>query len=271
METGLEGVPETMLWTLHNRASEARRDDGIISDPECLRIYEAIDYDYERSFGRATASPGVRSYCFDQEVLAFAREHPTGWVINLAEGLETQRYRLADLDVTWMSVDLPEAMETRRSLLPRAQAERMIPCSALDPQWLDALECKRPPFNTALGLFMYFEERDVETLVRAVFDRFAGARLLFDSIPPWFSHKTTSPGGLALTPHYTAPRMPWGIRQADIAPTLRRWAPSIAEVRHLAYKFPRGRYRLMGVLTALPVFRDLAPCLTFARAPKEAS
>ena len=30
----LSGVPETMLWTLHNRATEAKRSDGLIRDPE---------------------------------------------------------------------------------------------------------------------------------------------------------------------------------------------------------------------------------------------
>lgn len=32
------GVPETMLWTLHNRASEARRPGSFLHDPECMRI-----------------------------------------------------------------------------------------------------------------------------------------------------------------------------------------------------------------------------------------
>ena len=50
-QVNLTGVPETMLWTLHNRTSEARRSDGIIDDPNCLRIYDALDY--ERSFGKA--------------------------------------------------------------------------------------------------------------------------------------------------------------------------------------------------------------------------
>jgi O-methyltransferase involved in polyketide biosynthesis len=29
----LEGVPETMLWALYNRAAEARRPDALIADP----------------------------------------------------------------------------------------------------------------------------------------------------------------------------------------------------------------------------------------------
>ena len=39
----LRDVPETMLWTLHSRASEARRADGVLRDPRALSIYDAID------------------------------------------------------------------------------------------------------------------------------------------------------------------------------------------------------------------------------------
>lgn len=31
--TQLRGVPETTLWTLHNRASEAARPEPLIHDP----------------------------------------------------------------------------------------------------------------------------------------------------------------------------------------------------------------------------------------------
>ncbi len=37
----LSGVPETMLWSLHERASAAKRSDGILHDAECVRIYNS--------------------------------------------------------------------------------------------------------------------------------------------------------------------------------------------------------------------------------------
>ena len=61
----LEGIPETMLWTLHNRAGEARKPNGYLKDPDCLRIYDAIDYDYTRNFGSQDGSHPMRSRLFD--------------------------------------------------------------------------------------------------------------------------------------------------------------------------------------------------------------
>lgn len=57
----LDGVPETMLWVLYNRASEARRPDTYLHDPDCVRVYESIDYDFERSFGKPHSGHPMRS------------------------------------------------------------------------------------------------------------------------------------------------------------------------------------------------------------------
>ena len=38
VSVALDGVPETMLWTLYNRASEARRRDALLVDPAAVRI-----------------------------------------------------------------------------------------------------------------------------------------------------------------------------------------------------------------------------------------
>ncbi len=67
-EAALGGVPETMLWTLHNRATEAKRPDTYLPDPDCVRIYESIDYNYQGSFGRADDSHPMRSKIFDEAV-----------------------------------------------------------------------------------------------------------------------------------------------------------------------------------------------------------
>ncbi len=62
LENGtLSDIPETMLWTLHNRAVEALRSDGVIDDDKAIEIYQSIDYDYEKNFGKAEPSHALRS------------------------------------------------------------------------------------------------------------------------------------------------------------------------------------------------------------------
>lgn len=259
MRPELHDVPETMLWTLHNRASESLRSDSDFEDRDAVRIYKAIDYDYERSFGPAEPSHAIRSRMFDNAIRRFAQQHGPLTIVNLGEGLETQRFRLADLDARWLSVDVPSAIDVRERFIDADEAHRHVSLSALDRDWFDEVPTDRPIFISAQGLFMYFAEDEVQNLIADLAKRFRGARLMFDTIPPWLSRKTTS-GGWKKTAHYTTPPMPWGINRTDL-PKLASWSPHIAAITDVPWeRFPRGAARwLFPVFTNLPILRGHTP------------
>jgi len=124
MQVELKGVPETLLWTLYQRASEARRSDTVLQDPKAVELLDAIDYPFAQRFGTATGWAqwqALRALCFDREVGRFLAEHPDGTVVALGEGLETQFWRVDNGRVQWLTVDLPEAIEVRERLLPGSQ------------------------------------------------------------------------------------------------------------------------------------------------------
>ena len=222
----LTGVPETTLWPLHNRASEAARPDGCIRDPKCLEIYRALDYDYDRSFGPADASHGVRSQLFDQKIAEFLQQHPNGAIVNLGEGLETERFRFEEPEYAqslWLSVDLPEAIALRERFIQPDERHLHIPLSALDTAWFDAVPPDRPVFIAAQGLFMYFTEDEVGTLTKAMARRFPGALLMFDYLNTFLSKKTLSEKGWMKTKHYRTPPMPWGLDRDQLTPLFSRW------------------------------------------------
>lgn len=259
--TNLTGVPETMLWTLHNRASESKRA-GILHDPDAERIYDAIDYDYERNFGKPDGAHAMRSKIFDEALRPWLTEHPEGTVVELGAGLETQFQRCDNGTVNWWCVDVPEAIEVRERFLPATERCRHLAVSALDESWLDEVG-DGPVFVTAQGLFMYFEEAQVRELVTAVFDRFDDASLMFDTIPPWFASQTQK--GFGKTKHYTAPRMPWGIKRDDLAPLLRRGSPRVRTVETLSYGGTAWFFRLLlPVVGDAPVLRNMGPTITRA-------
>ena len=110
----LNTVSETMLWTLHNRAGESVRADAFFHDPDAERIYQAIDYPFERHFGAPDSSHAARALVFDQVMSAWPEQHPSGWVVELACGLETQCLRLDDGQVNCLSIDFPQGMDFRQ-------------------------------------------------------------------------------------------------------------------------------------------------------------
>ena len=246
----LEGVSATTLWTLHNRATEARRSDGAICDPWAVTLLDAISYDYLK-FGKPNQSHALRAAAFDGVMHEYLSTHPKASVVALAEGLQTSFWRLdaagvAD-ELTWHSVDLPPVMALREQLLPRDDRIVELAQSALDHSWMDRVDNSNGVFITAEGLMMYLEPDDAIGLIRDCAARFPGGRMMFDSIPPFFSRRTLK--GAKLSDRYTAPRMPFAMTPAE-GLALSDAVPGVSTARDIKLPAGRGMFRLL----ALPLF-----------------
>jgi O-methyltransferase involved in polyketide biosynthesis len=256
----LTDVPETMLWALHNRAGEARRSDGVLVDPDCVRIHEALTYDFARCFGDPVGSLAVRAASIDRALRCWLKRHPDGLVVSLGEGLETQVRRVDNGRMRWLSVDLPEAIRLRERFLSPTERFHHIEVSALSPAWMDAVDPLTDVFIVAQGLLMYLEPEMVQELFSGIADRFPGAEVVFDVVPRWFSRLTLL--GLNQTGHYRLPPMPWGINRDEVEPTLRRWHSRFDGVTFLDYGVPRGLPLLFAdMIHHIPIIRHEVPSL----------
>ena len=266
----LAGISETMLWSLHNRASETRRSDGVLDDPESVRIQSAINYDFARRFGDPAGSLAARSAEIDRALRSWLQHYPDGCVVSLGEGLETQGHRVDNGRVRWLSVDLPDAIRLRERFLAPNHRFCHIAASALDSVWMDAVDPQSDIFIVAQGLLMYLEPEQVRRLFTGIADRFPAAEIVFDAVPRWFSHLTL--WGLYQTPVYRLPAMPWGINRDELEPTLRNWLPRIAAVEFLDYRAPRGLPRVLADMTnQIPVVRHAVPSLVHVTTATAAS
>lgn len=261
----LSGVPETMLWTLGNRAMETPRSDRVLADPMAADLVERLDYDFRGHFGPPTVFHSVRARVCDDLIRSYlSRNLEEPVVISLGEGLDSQLWRINDERLRWVSVDVPEAIRVREQLLPSHPRASNVACSALDPAWMEAVPADVQPFITAAGLLMYFTEQEVRSLLTRISQRFRGAEIYFDTIPPFFSRKTLK--GWKVTRLYTAPPMPWGISYEDI-PAFLRSIPNLEPVLVQTYADPYPkRTRLFKLLSYIrPIRRALAGGLVHAR------
>jgi O-methyltransferase involved in polyketide biosynthesis len=259
---GLEGVSATTLWTLHNRASEAKRSDGVIRDPWAVTLFDTISYDYLK-FGKPNQSHGLRAVAFDAATRDYLTAHPKAAVVALAEGLQTSFWRLDRAGVLsesrWYSIDLPPVMELRRRLLPRDDRIVELAQSALDTSWMERVDSTHGAFITAEGLLMYLDPDDAIGLIRECAARFPGGRMMFDSIPRWFSRRTLK--GFKLSDRYVTPPMPFG-QSADEALGLAGRIPGVAAARDVAYPSGRGVFKAWPALDHVGPIRRARPSIT---------
>jgi O-methyltransferase involved in polyketide biosynthesis len=255
VQVELEGVPETLLWTLYHRAVEARRGDAVLHDPRAVELVERIGYPFAERFGdgaRLGQWQALRARCFDVQVGRFLAHRPDGTVVALGEGLETQFWRVDNGRMRWVSVDVDETVAVRRRLLPEEERMRTVAASALDPSWMDAVDPSQGVLLTAQGLLMYLAVADVHALIGSCAGRFPGAGLVFDAVPRWLADRSRH-AGLATGGGYRPPPWQWGMDPGEEGRL--RALPAVSELRRL--RLPRGRGVVHGLV--LPLAAALPP------------
>lgn len=233
----LEGVSETALLTLHQRATEAARPDGVIEDPMAIMLRDNIDYDYP-DFGRTHQATALRAGVFDDACREYLRRHPRATVVALADGLQTTFWRVDNGSMRWLSVDLEPIVRLRRELLPASDRLSYCAQSALDYSWMDLVEDTDGVLITAEGLFQYLDRAAVFDLIAACARRFPGGWLVFDSVPGYLSFLSMR-RGIRLSKNYTAPPMPFSFTAHDYDQL--RTIPGVRAVRELPMSLARGR------------------------------
>lgn len=247
----LAGVPETMLWTLYHRSREASRPDAVLHDPLAPDLVARIDFPFEERFGTSDLGQvqglALRSKTFDREVGRYLRTRPDGQVVALGEGLETQFWRVDNGRVRWLSVDLPEAIDARRRLLPDEPRARLLAASAIEDGWVGEVGDRGPVLVVAQGLFMYLQPGEVHAIVATIARNLPGATLLFDSVAPWVSARSRR-APLRTRSGYEAPPMPWALDRAE-RQRLLGLDPAVAGIQRVAPA--RGRGMAFGIVVPL--------------------
>ncbi|WKG01709.1 class I SAM-dependent methyltransferase [Mycolicibacterium sp. HK-90] len=209
----LTAISETALLTLHQRATEAARADGVIDDPMAIALRDSLGYDYHH-FGRTHQATALRALAFDIASRRYLDMHPRAIVVALAEGLQTSFWRLDNGQINWLSVDLEPIVQLRQELLPSSDRLQHLAQSVLDHSWMDRVDATDGVLITAEGLFQYLERDAVFDLIATCAERFPGGRLIFDSVPRFLSTYSQR-RGIRLSRQYTAPPMPFSFTAAQ--------------------------------------------------------
>ena len=195
----LSDVSETLLIPLYYRAIETQRPDAMIKDEKAVELIRQLsskgtlryDSDWLKQTPMSEANKVLR-IMLTREMDRYARDflgrHPEATVIHIGCGLDSRFDRVDDGQVEWYDLDVPDVIELRRKLIgDEGGRYHLLGCSVLEDAWLETVmvHCGSPFLFLAEGVFMYFEEAQVKSLVLRLRDHFPGAELVFDAWRPF--------------------------------------------------------------------------------------
>lgn len=191
--TNLSGVAETLLITLYIRATESQRPDALIKDERAEALVRRLDPETLRKTLALTEDSGravliLKGRDFDRFAQDFMMRHQDAVVVHMGCGLDTRFERVDNGRVEWYDLDLPDVIALRRKLVGgESTRHHFLACSVLESGWMDTVSARgrRPSLFLAEGLFMYFEEAQVKSLVLSLKEHFPGAELVFDAYSPF--------------------------------------------------------------------------------------
>ena len=189
----LSDVEKTLLIPLYIRALESQRPDGLIKDERAEALVRRLDSESLRKTAALTEDTGravmiLKGREFDRISRDFMVRHPDAAVVHIGCGLDTRFERVDDGRVEWYDLDLPDVIALRRKLVGGEGARHhFLACSVLESGWMETVSAKgkRPSLFLAEGVFIYFEEAQVQSLVLTLRERFPGAELVFDAFSPF--------------------------------------------------------------------------------------
>ena len=240
----LSGVAKTLLITLYIRAMESQRPDALIKDEKAVALVTHMGYDFSpikqiKMDEDDKVALILRNLEFDRYTRDFLARHPEAVVVHIGCGLDSRFERVDNGKVEWIDLDLPEVIELRRKFIGGETARyHLLGCSAFDRAWLNEVSVhrQRPFLFLAEGVFMYFEEAQVKSLVLTLREHFPGAELVFDAYSPYLVWANN----LRLSLTKFGARYHWGLKRGK---ELESWGAGVRLLDEWGY-FDRPEPRL---------------------------
>jgi O-methyltransferase involved in polyketide biosynthesis len=184
----LGNIQKTLFMPVWARAVETKKTIPILVDNAALDIMSRVDYDFSQMSNNVSEISQIawiaRCKRFDSIVQEFIDTHPNGTIVNIGCGLDTTYERIQSKSVLWYDLDLPDVIDLRKKFMIENERRRFIACSCLDTKWFDEIVITEKVLFLAAGVFVYFEEAEIKTLIVKLADKFDNSELFFDVTSP---------------------------------------------------------------------------------------
>ena len=180
-------VEDTLFIPMLGRLYASEHCPQILYDKKALELKEKLPSNVlqQESQSQYTLSASaVRSANMDRFIQAFLARKPNGVIVQIGCGLETTYNRCDNGRTLWYAVDLPQVMEYRRKLLPKAEREVYLVGDAFAENWIRRVRADVPDAPLLIiagGLFHYFQDTKVLGMFRMLC-QFGDIEIVFDTV-----------------------------------------------------------------------------------------
>lgn len=185
--TKLGTIESTLFVPMLGRIYASENFPKILYDKRALELKEQLPKDvvHDNTQNQYTyLASASRSANIDRYIKDFLKRNPSGAIVQLGCGLETTFNRNDDGKTKWYSIDLPDVIEYRRTLLPESSRDVYIAEDAFSDTWIVKIREENgdiPLLVIASGLFYYFEEEKVISLMKLLHS-YGNIELVFDTV-----------------------------------------------------------------------------------------
>ncbi|WP_346663063.1 class I SAM-dependent methyltransferase [uncultured Merdimonas sp.] len=180
-------VEDTLFVPMLGRIYASEHCPQILYDKKALELKKKLPSDLiEKNMQNqyTLLASASRSANMDRFIQSFLERRPNGVIVQLGCGLETTYYRCDNRRTHWYAVDLPHVIDYRRELLPELERETYLAGDAFSEDWIRQVRKEFPDapiLVTAGGLFHYFEENKVISLLRMI-GQSGNMEVVFDTV-----------------------------------------------------------------------------------------
>lgn len=179
----LKGLEDTLYIPLMARIYASKKFSEFFYDEKALSLESFIPTNEikENSTEYFYMASVCRQYTIDKKIREFIETNDLSNVVFLGAGLETAYSRIGNKKVNFYQVDLPDVIEVRRRLLGEAENERLLPGDMFTLDWTNEVDTSLPTLILVSGVYQYFKEEKILTMIGQMKDRVINGELVFDA------------------------------------------------------------------------------------------
>ncbi len=192
-ESTNDTIMTTMVGPLYARAYYGKKYPEIFADPAATSLIQNVKAqhpDDEEKFRLMEELVSeflgltllTRAKILDDAINEYIQQFPESTIVNLGCGLDNPFPRVDNGSIQWYDLDLPAAIEYRLRLIPETARSKCISNSIFDTNWFNDIIFSEEEgiFFIAGGLFGYFKEEQISSLLKKMAQSFKGGELIFD-------------------------------------------------------------------------------------------